>query len=673
MAESVALQGVPGTVRGSGSGAYLPLSSLRALPYFFPVGIFPFIAAAALYGGWWLAGPFLFTFLVDQLDTALGKHEENIAPQQRERDLFWFKMAVWFWVALYPVTFIYAFRQVFVADYLGWWEDVLIVLSLGVMARLALNAGHDMMHRRTTWERRVGELLMASVSFPQEITEHVCIHHTHIGTPLDAVSAPRGQSFWQYLPRSVARSYADTWRFERERLARRRLPVWHYTNPVWRYVLETAAWYALAYGLGGVAGALVFLAISAMGIFQLRMVDYLQHYGLQRVHLPNGRFERVQPRHSWSIAYKLSDWFYYNAQRHADHHISATRLYPLLQHCGPDTAPQLPGSYSELSGIVLFPQRWFKTMDPLVEQWRAHFYPHIDDWRAYDSAAYQACPDAFKVIDEIQRAAPPLAAWIDRDPGLLAALQRREFTDLDLPDGFGPDPEFETLARRGLARVYWTLECNVAEMRAQLDDTPMRNVREAVETVRDWSNDKVFQLCLHVLRGNLTPTEAGLAVSNIAEASLSTVLAAVSADCNRRRLDGGLVAAMLGDPASGDALFGTDLDVMLLYEGAPHRHLDKLFRRCLKALDALAQDNLLFARHLRHREPAVVTAPADFRDAMLAQNRNGKLPDMTRLRRVFADDAETGERFDQTRLDLLNATIATTATQVVADLETLAG
>ncbi|MCY4154959.1 MAG: hypothetical protein OXF58_06490 [Gammaproteobacteria bacterium] len=64
---------------------------------------------------------------------------------------------------------------------------------------------------------------------------------------------------------------------------------------------------------------------------------------------------------------------------------------------------------------------------------------------------------------------------------------------------------------------------DVAEMRVQLNDAPMRNVREAVETVRDWSNDKVFQLCLHVLRGNLTPTEAGLAVSNIAATATQVV------------------------------------------------------------------------------------------------------------------------------------------------------
>ena len=655
MAESATLQSTLSTDGPDAGGAPSDLSFLSALPYFSPVAIFPFVAAAAMYGGWWLAGPFVFLWLADQFDTALGKHEENVNPrQQPESRLFWFKLAVWCWVAIYPVVFIFAFRQVFVADYLSLWEDVLIVLSLGAVARLTLNAGHDMMHRRAAWERRIGEFLMASVSFPQELTEHVIVHHAHIGTPRDAVSAPKGQSFWQFLPRSVARSYLDTWRVERDRLARRHLPVWHYTNPVWRYLLETAAWYALTYWIGGVAGVLVFMAICAMGIFQLRMVDYIQHYGLQRTHLPSGRIERVQPRHSWSIAYKLSNWFYYNAQRHADHHLFATRLYPLLQHSGPDAAPQLPGSYSEMGNLVLHPRRWFEKMDPLVDQWRAHFYPDIDDWSTYESAAYRACPDAFAAIDEIHRAAPRLATWMNRDPRLLDGIQSREFTALDLPDGFGPDPEFETVARRGLARVYWMFEFDLAEMRARIADEPVQNVREAVEAARNWSNDKVFQLCVHIIRGNLTPTEAGIALSNIAQASVDAVLSAVNEDFGRRH-GGGMAAALLGDLAGGDDLFDAELDVMFLYEGGPAKYQDFLSHRCQEALETLSRDNLLFAPILRKREPRVVRSLADFTASLKTAQPGAGFLDLLRARRVFADGISgIGERFDEARLDILS-------------------
>ncbi len=636
-----------------GLGAPSELSFLKALPYFASIAIFPFVAVAAWYGGWWLAAPFIFLWLVDFFDTALGTDEMNFNPRQQGNQLFWYKMAVWCWVAIYPITFIFAFRQVFVADQLAFWEDILIVLSLGGMARLTLNVGHDMMHRRTTLERRIGEFVMASVSFPQEVTEHVYVHHSHIGTPRDAVSAPKGMSFWQYLPRSVLRSYRDTWVVERDRLARRRLPVWHHSNPVWRYVFETAAWYALAYWIGGPAGLLVFAAICAMGIFQLRMVDYIQHYGLQRVRLPSGRFERVRPRHSWSVAYKLPNWFYYNAQRHADHHMSATRLYPLLQHSGPDEAPQLPGSYSEMGNLVLKPRRWFEKMDPLVDQWRAHFYPEIDDWRAYDSAAYRARPDAYEVIDEIHRAAPRLAAWIDRDPCLLDGLQSREFTDLDLPGGFGPDPAFESLARRGLARVYWTHEVDVAEMRARIADVSVRSLQEAIEAARNWSNDKIFQLCVHVIRGNLSPVEAGIASSNIAEAAIATVLSAVYEDFPHLPPEGGVAGAMLGGLASGDGLFQAELDMLYMYGGKAGNH-DALFRRFQEALAALSQDNLQLAPIPRGRDFRPARSMAEFSQDLEAGLPGSEVLDLILARRVLAcGDAGIGEQFDRVRLEPL--------------------
>ncbi len=647
-------------IRGFGTGTAGGEQPVRpsiwnALPYFMPLAIFPPVVMAALKGGWWLAGPFFFLWLADNLDTVFGTEERNLDPKKAsEGQLFWYKSAVWVWVALYPVTLVFALWQILVADHLALWEAVLMVLALGNMARLTLNAGHDMMHRRTIWERWIGEFLMASVSFPQEVTEHVYIHHAHIGTPKDAVSAPRGQSFWRYLPQSVARSYLDTWRFERDWLARRHLPVWHYANPVWRYLLEVAAWYGLAYWIGGVWGLLVLASICILGIFQLRVVDYVQHYGLQRIRLPGGRFERVQPRHSWSAAYKFSNWFYYNAQRHADHHMVATRLYALLQHSGSDKAPQLPGTYAKAVGLALFPRRWFRTMDPLVDSWRTHFYPQIDDWRPYDSPAFSARPEAFETIAEIIGAAPRLAVWINRAPELLDNLKEREFTDLDLPDGFGPDPEFEKIARRGLARVYWTREFVVSEMKEQIADFPVQDVRDVVETTRIWSNDKVFQVGVHTMRGNLSPIEAGAALSNIAEASIAAVLSASAEDFTNPLTQGGVAAVILGDLASGEAAPCADLDVLFLHEGGSTEPVEALCRRFHEALRALCRDNLLFAPEPRGREPRAVRSLAGFREHHRTAASAGELQELFRARCVFTvGDPEVGTRFDEARREIL--------------------
>ena len=81
----------------------------------------------------------------------------------------------------------------------------------------------------------MGEFLLASASYPQYATGHIYSHHAVVGTPMDLGAAPKGQSIWNYFPREVASNLTGAWRVERERLARRALPIWHYTNPFWRY------------------------------------------------------------------------------------------------------------------------------------------------------------------------------------------------------------------------------------------------------------------------------------------------------------------------------------------------------------------------------------------------------------------------------------------------------
>lgn len=641
--------------------------SLRnALPYFLSLAIFPLVAIAAVHGGWWIAGPFLFLWIAEGFEVQFGVEERNMDPKKTlERQLFWYKLPVWLWAVLWPVTLVFSLWQILVVGRLSTWEALFMAAALASVAQASFIIGHELIHRRSVWERRIGEFLLASVSYPHYATEHTSIHHALACTPGDAGSAPKGQSFWQYLPRELERNLIEAWCFERDRLARLHLPVWHYTNPFWRYFLETAAWYALVYWMGGAWVVLIFAIACASAIFSMKLINYVQHYGLRRIRLSNGRFERVQPWHSWSASYKLTNWLYYNMQRHPDHHVVASRRYPLLQYYGGDKAPQLPGSYMKMAGLAVVPRRWFQAVDPLVDSWRAHFYPQIDDWRAYDSPATAERPEAFEDIAEIVSSAPRLAAWINRAPELLDNLREKEFTDLDLPDGFGPDPEFEKIARRGLARVYWTRELGVAEMKEQIADVPVQDAAQAVEATRNWSNDKAFQIGVHTMRGNLSPIEAGAALSNVAEASIHSVLSAVEEDFvvdtvlstddgafTGSRARGGVAVAVLGDLASGEAAPGTELDVVFVYDGGPAEYCEALCRRFLEVLGALSHDNLLFASVPPGRAARPIHSLSDF--AEHHAESAGELLDLTRARCIFTSgDPDIGRRFDATRREIL--------------------
>ncbi len=640
----------------AGKGMIEP-SIRNALPHFMSLTVFPLVICAAVYGGWWIIGPYIFFGLANWFDTLFGMEKRSMDPENTlESQLFLYKLAVWMWAALWPITLVFSLWQILVAGHLAIWESVLITVVLVGVAQSVFIVGHELVHRRSIWERRYGEFLLASASYPHYATEHVYVHHSLVCTPADPGSARKGQSFWKYFPRDMTQSLLESWRFERCRLARRHLPVWHHTNPFWRYFLATVAWYGLIYWMGGVWMLLVFVILCLGVIMSMKIINYVQHYGLQRIRLPGGRYEQVQLRHSWSAASKFTNWLYYNMQRHPDHHTEATRYYPLLQYHGGDESPQLPENYASMASYAMFPRIWFRKMDPLVDRWRAHFYPQIEDWSAYDSAAFAACPDAFEAIVEIFDAAPRMAEWINRSPELLESLQDREFTNLDLPDGFAPDPEFEIVARRGLARIYWTREFGVSEMKEQLAAIPAQGIREVVETARNWSNDKVFQISMHMIRGNLSPVEAGEVLSNIAEASIAVLLSAVEveyADSRRRRGKGAVTTVILGDSASGEAAPGTELDVLFVYDGGTVEYNEALCYRFLEGLRAFSNDNLLFAPIPRDRARMAIRSLADFAEHFRS-DLDSRLQDLIRARCVFeSGDSEIGVRFSEVRHEAL--------------------
>ena len=73
-------------------------------------------------------------------------------------------------------------------------------------------------------------------------TEHVYMHHPNVATPRDGESARFGQSYYNYFLRVMPYVYAESIRTQYRRLARRGLPFWHKSNPVWRWIGLWIAW-----------------------------------------------------------------------------------------------------------------------------------------------------------------------------------------------------------------------------------------------------------------------------------------------------------------------------------------------------------------------------------------------------------------------------------------------
>ncbi|MCB1250954.1 MAG: fatty acid desaturase, partial [Acidimicrobiales bacterium] len=103
---------------------------------------------------------------------------------------------------------------------------------------------------------------------------------------------------------------------------------------------------------------------AVFGFSLLEVVNYLEHYGLQREQRPDGRYERVRPEHSWNSDHIATNLLLYGLERHSDHHANPTRRYQVLRTF--DEAPQLPSGYGTMIGLAYVPPLWRKVMDHRV-------------------------------------------------------------------------------------------------------------------------------------------------------------------------------------------------------------------------------------------------------------------------------------------------------------------
>jgi len=100
------------------------------------------------------------------------------------------------------------------------------------------------------------------------------------------------------------------------------------------------------------------------------MTDYVQHYGLMRKLLKNGKYEPVSPKHSWNAPHWFSAHMTLNAPHHSDHHASPAKPFTDLDN-HQATSPQLPHSIPFMACIALWPRKWRAMMNPRVEHWNS--------------------------------------------------------------------------------------------------------------------------------------------------------------------------------------------------------------------------------------------------------------------------------------------------------------
>ncbi len=358
------------------------------LPFWLSIALIPLAWVAASMGGWaLLVLPAVTWYLFSILDLITGLNLENADPQTDDNELFWYKTVTVIWAPLQLMTIYGLLFYVTRTDHLAAWEEWALFAGVGVISgTIGINFSHELMHQKPKLERWMADILLASVLYSHFRSEHLLVHHRYVATPKDPVTARYGEGFWRFFPRVLRECYTSAFRAEKAMLARKNLPWTHRSNPFWRYWAMQALFLTVAIWVGGLWGLFLFVTQAVWAFFQLEVVNYIEHYGLTRRHLGDGKYEHVKPRHSWNSAQKASNWLLINLQRHSDHHYKPDRRFPLLQNYDQAEAPQLPYGYPLMTMAALSPRIWRKIMNPRVQNWRAQYYPDITDWTPYKNA-----------------------------------------------------------------------------------------------------------------------------------------------------------------------------------------------------------------------------------------------------------------------------------------------
>lgn len=302
--------------------------------------------------------------IVDFLLGADTSNPPESAVQQLEADPFYRYITY----ALVPLLWgAFLFGAWFVGTQnLPWYGVLPVAVINGLICGFGLNVGHELGHKKTTLERSLAKFVLAMGAYGHFFIEHNKGHHRDVATPEDPASSRMGETIYSFVQREIPGAFKRAWALEQKRLAAAGKSVWSLENEILQPALISLVLYTVLFALFGWVMLPFLLIVIGWGAFQLTSANYIEHYGLLRKRLEDGRYERCQPHHSWNSNHRFSNWAVFHLQRHSDHHANAARRYQSLRHF--DNLPQLPNGYFGMFILAYIPPLWFHVMDKRLLQ-----------------------------------------------------------------------------------------------------------------------------------------------------------------------------------------------------------------------------------------------------------------------------------------------------------------
>ncbi|GGY36589.1 alkane 1-monooxygenase [Parvularcula lutaonensis] len=337
-----------------------------------PSAMVPTICVAAYYAfgqqPWIAVLPFIWFFIcIPILDAVVGEDLTNPPPEDFERlaaDRFYTNIIF----ASLPVYFLnFVFGIMLLVDGLPVWAMLPFLYTIGIGGGQVLIIAHELGHRTNRLDRNIAKLALGLIGYGHFCIEHNRGHHVNVATPEDCSSARMNETVYAFMFRDIIGAFVGGWKQEAKRLRNRGQPVFSHHNEILQsYAITVLIAAAMVAWLGWAALPFI-IAHHFLAFFALTMVNYIEHYGLKREKLPNGRYEPCQPHHSWNTNHTVSNLLEINLQRHSDHHANPMRPYQCLRNF--EELPRLPSGYPGCITMSLIPPLWFRVMNPKVLAW----------------------------------------------------------------------------------------------------------------------------------------------------------------------------------------------------------------------------------------------------------------------------------------------------------------
>ena len=158
-------------------------------------------------------GPILLYILLPALDLRFGPDGQNPPDEvmeRLERDKY-YRRCTYVYIP-FQYTSVILGAYLFTASDLSWlgfdgalpwFAKIGLALSVGVLGGVGINTAHELGHKKDSLERWLSKITLAQTCYGHFYIEHNRGHHVRVATPEDPASARFGETFWEFLPRSV--------------------------------------------------------------------------------------------------------------------------------------------------------------------------------------------------------------------------------------------------------------------------------------------------------------------------------------------------------------------------------------------------------------------------------------------------------------------------------------